>query len=105
MTHTVWDITFVGLVMVFTIFVILYIVFYLLKYVTAFSERRKVYESVYERVSEDEDEVAAIIAAISVFMNGSFRIVSMRRKKSDRGWVVWRKKRKGVRREWLDDTE
>ncbi len=109
MNPSVVDVTFVGLIMVFSIFAILYFLFYAMSFVTRlskFARRKKVkIKVVSERVvARDEQIVAAIMGALSMTMSKPFRIISIR-KAGKRGWSIWRKKGwKGVGK-WSGDIE
>jgi len=88
----VGSIIFVGLVMVFSIFLILYGVFNFMGYVFTERTRRKVRAGPTVKVIEEgeEDEIAAISAALMLVLERGFEIKSVR-KKLERGFVIWRK--------------
>ncbi len=83
---------FVGLTMVFLIFLILYGVFNLMGYIFTrrLSPRSLAVGPTVRVVEEEESEVVAVIAAVlSHVLGREFRVKSVRR--TDRGFVEWRK--------------
>ena len=100
----IWEITTVGLSMVFIIFTILYFLFILMAYITRVSTKEQV-ESVSEEkieAREDEEEVAAIFAAVYRLLGKNVRI--RRITKGERGWETWEKHGwRGVRR-WRENS-
>jgi Na+-transporting methylmalonyl-CoA/oxaloacetate decarboxylase gamma subunit len=89
-------ITFVGIVTVFLVFAILYFIFWLFGYFSkkaALKLPNKV--PIREEIVEDEEEKAAIIAAIYTLISEDVKINSIKRinnrKKQSRGWVYWKK--------------
>ena len=109
MGYGVWSITVVGLLTVFSVFVILFVVFKSFELFSAISKKRKkgrkVFESVEIAVEEDEEVVAAIFGALSLFnKEKNFKIKNVK-KINERGWTYWRKTGwKGVKK-WSRNIE
>ncbi len=106
MEYSVWDITVVGLFMVFSVFVILLVIFKSFElFSSILKKEKKVFESTEVEVEEDDEIVAAIMGAISSFIGGkSFKIRKIKRL-DERGWVYWRKTGwKGVKK-WSRNIE
>lgn len=95
----VWQVTVVGISMVFLIFVILYFLFILMGYITKLTSRKAPAPTVVEveeTAGGDEEEVAAIFAAVYTMLGKAVKIKKIAR--GDREWVVWRKEGwRGVR--------
>ncbi len=94
----IWQVTIVGLTMVFLIFAILYLLFILMSYITKLSSREGNPKPSAPQSSRREEEVAAVFAAVYHMMGKAVRI--KRIVKGERGWETW--KRRGWRgvREW-----
>ena len=99
----IWEITTVGLSMVFIIFTILYFLFILMAYITKLStkEQTELSEEITSE-KEGEEEVAAIFAAVYRIFGKNVRIKKITR--GERGWETWEKHGwRGVRR-WRENS-
>ena len=91
-----------GITTVFLVFLILFFFSTLLRY---FSKRERP-AVVEEKPREVEEEVVALISAvIAQVLEGEYKIVSIRRRRTEkRGFEVWRK-RGWRRRKWSGSSE
>ncbi len=100
----IWEITTVGLSMVFIIFTILYFLFILMEYITKLSTKEQAEPAIGEKIEaeEDKEEVAAIFAAVYRLLGKNVRIRKIA--KGKRGWETWEKHGwRGVRR-WRENS-
>ncbi len=100
----IWEITTVGLSMVFIIFTILYFLFIFMEYITKFTTKEQTEPVVKEKIEmkEDEEEIAAVFAAIYRILGKNVRIKKITR--GERGWETWKKHGwRGVRR-WRENS-
>ena len=100
----VWEVTAVGITMVFLIFVILYFLFILMEQITRWTTKEEGPKpSVVElEVERDEEIVAVISAALFQMLGKPVKIKKLRR---EREWVVWIKRGwRGVRK-WSESSE
>jgi len=106
MEYSIWNITVVGLLMVFSVFVILLIIFKSFELISTFSKgRKRVFESAEVLIEEDDETVAAIMGAISLFTGRENIKIRKIKKLDERGWIYWRKTGwKGVKK-WSRDIE
>lgn len=105
----------VGIITVFSVFVILYIVFSLfgffskkaqLKLPKKIESREKKHVSQEFTIQSDEEEIAAIAAAIYMMLGENVKILSIKRVKSKkREWISWKKTGwRGVKG-WLESSK
>ncbi|MBO8160400.1 MAG: hypothetical protein H0Z24_02085 [Thermosipho sp. (in: Bacteria)] len=102
-------ITFIGIVTVFIVFSILYTIFWFFSF---FSKKSTVKlpkkVPIREELISEEEEVAAVVAAIYSYLGENARIISIRRlnkrKYGNRDWEIWKKSGwRGVKR-WKESS-